>query len=214
MRRSAAVWLAAMALLLAACTSPAATPSVTPTGTSVALATAPATATVAPTAATTPAPASPSGAPPLAPFRITSPAFLDGGAIPSKFSCDGAGVSPEIGWSGAPDGTQGMALTVIDPDANGFVHWLAYWIPAASAGSLPENVGAGPGAPPQGKNGHGARGYTGPCPPSGTHHYVFTLYALDRPLELTGTPTRSELEAAIKGHALGTAVLTGTFKHS
>ena len=93
-------------------------------------------------------------------------------------------------------------------------HWLVYDIPGASAGSLPENVGTGSGAPAQGKNGRGARGYTGPCPPSGTHHYVFTLHALDGPLALTGTPSRSELEAAIKGHSLGTAVLTGTYKRS
>jgi hypothetical protein len=147
-------------------------------------------------------------------LTITSPAFAEGAAIPSRYSCDGAGVSPEIVWSGAPDGTQALALTVIDPDAGGFVHWLVYDIPGAADGSLPENVGTGSGAPPQGKNGRGARGYTGPCPPSGTHHYVFTLYALDRPLGSIGTPSRSELEDAIKGHSLATSVLTGTFKHS
>ena len=169
---------------------------------------------VATSAATDPARASRSAVPPLAPFRITSPAFADGAAIPSKFSCDGAGISPEVAWAGAPAGTKALALTVIDPDANGFVHWLAYDIPGASDGSLPEKVGTGSSAPPQGKNGRGARGYTGPCPPSGTHHYVFTLYALDGLLGLTGTPTRSEVEAAIKDHALGMAVLTGTYKRS
>ncbi len=211
------LWLASLTLVLAGCATSTTTPATTtgaatgqPTPTTTATAIAAATAATA----TTPASASPSGAPPLAPFRITSPAFLDGGAIPSRFTCDGAGVSPEIGWSGAPDGTQDMALTVIDPDANGFVHWLAWWSPAASAGSLPEDVGTGPGAPHEGKNGHGLRGYTGPCPPSGTHHYVFTLSAVDRSLALTGTPTRSELEAAIKGHVLGTATLTGTYKRS
>lgn len=147
-------------------------------------------------------------------FTITSTAFADGAAIPSRYSCDGPGISPEIAWSGAPAGTQALTLTVIDPDAGGFVHWLAYDIPGASDGSLAEDVGTGSGAPPQGKNGRGARGYTGPCPPSGTHHYVFTLSALDAPLRLTGTPSRSELEAAIAGHVLATAVLTGTFKRS
>ena len=146
-------------------------------------------------------------------FTITSPAFADGGAIPTKYSCDGAGISPEITWSGAPAGTRALALTVVDPDANGYVHWLVYDIPGAAAGSLAENIGTGPSAPPQGKNGRGTRGYAGPCPPSGRHHYIFTLTALDAPLGLTGTPSRSELEAAMKGHSLGTAALTGTYKH-
>jgi Raf kinase inhibitor-like YbhB/YbcL family protein len=210
-----AVWLGSLTLVLAACAASSTTPATTPGAvTAQPTPTSTATATEATSAATTPTSASSSQAPSPVAFTISSPAFSDGGAIPSKFSCDGAGVSPEIAWSGAPAGTKALALTVIDPDANGFVHWLVYDIPGAPAGSLPEDVGTGSGAPPQGKNGRGGRGYAGPCPPSGTHHYVFTLYALDRRLGLTGTPTRSELEAAINGHTLATAVLTGTFKHS
>ena len=155
-----------------------------------------------------------SQAPSSGPFALSSPAFADGVAIPTRFTCDGEGISPEVDWSGAPAGTQALALTVIDPDAREFVHWLVYDIPAASAGSVAENVGTGAGAPPQGANGRGKAGYTGPCPPSGTHHYVFTLYALDRTLGLTGTPSRAEIEAAIKGHVLAMTVLTGTYKRS
>jgi Raf kinase inhibitor-like YbhB/YbcL family protein len=155
-----------------------------------------------------------SQSPSSARFALSSPAFADGAAIPTRFSCDGEGISPEVDWSGAPAATQALALTVIDPDASGFVHWLVYDIPAASAGSLPENLGTGAGAPPQGANGRGKAGYTGPCPPSGTHHYVFTLYALDRALGLTGTPSRAAIEAGIKGHVLAMTVLTGTYKRS
>ena len=147
-------------------------------------------------------------------LALSSPAFADGAGIPTRFTCDGEGISPEVDWSGAPAATRALALTVIDPDAGGFVHWLVYDIPAASAGSLAENVGTGTGAPPQGANGRGKAGYTGPCPPSGTHHYVFTLYALDRALGLTGTPSYADIEAAIKGHVLAMAVLTGTYKRS
>ena len=147
-------------------------------------------------------------------FTLSSPAFADGAAIPTRFTCDGKGISPEIDWSGAPAATQALAMTVIDPDAGGFVHWLVYDIPAASSGSLAENVGTSAGAPPQGANGRGKAGYTGPCPPSGTHHYVFTLYALDRTLGLNGTPSRADIEAAIKGHILAKTVLTGTYKRS
>jgi len=152
--------------------------------------------------------------PSSAPLALSSPAFADGATIPTRFSCDGAGISPQLDWSGAPAATEALALTVIDPDAGGFVHWLVYDIPAASAGSLAENIGTGAGTPPQGANGRGKAGYTGPCPPSGTHHYVFTLYALDRTLGLSGTPSRADIEAAIKGHVLATTVLTGTYKRS
>jgi hypothetical protein len=155
-----------------------------------------------------------SQSPSLGPLALSSPAFADGAAIPTKFTCDGEGISPEVDWSGAPATTVALAMTVIDPDARGFVHWLVYDIPAASAGSLAENVGTGAGAPPQGANGRGKAGYTGPCPPSGTHHYVFTLYALDRALGLPGTPSHAEIEAAIKDHVLATTVLTGTYKRS
>jgi hypothetical protein len=147
-------------------------------------------------------------------FAVSSPAFADGAAIPTRFTCDSEGISPEVDWSGAPPATQALALTVIDPDAGGFVHWLVYDIPAASAGSLAENMGTAAGAPPQGANGRGDAGYTGPCPPSGTHNYVFTLYALDRTLGLSGTPSRADIEAAIKGHVLAMTVLTGTYKRS
>ncbi len=148
------------------------------------------------------------------PLSLSSPAFADGATIPTKFTCDGEGISPEVDWSGAPGATAALTLTVIDPDAGGFVHWLVYDIPAASAGSLAENVGTGAGAPSQGANGRGKAGYTGPCPPSGTHHYVFTLYALDRTLGLTGAPSHTDIEAAIKGHVLAMTVLIGTYKRS
>jgi Raf kinase inhibitor-like YbhB/YbcL family protein len=144
-------------------------------------------------------------------FELKSPAFDEGGAIPRRFTCDGEDVSPEIEWSGAPAGTKALALTVIDPDANDFVHWLAFDIPGAEAGSLPAAVRPG-GPPPQGTNGFGKRGYGGPCPPSGKHHYVFTLSALDHELGLTGAPRRADLERAMQGHVLATSTLTGTYQ--
>ncbi|HET9613327.1 MAG TPA: YbhB/YbcL family Raf kinase inhibitor-like protein, partial [Candidatus Limnocylindrales bacterium] len=75
------------------------------------------------------------------------------------------------------------------------------------------NVGTGPGAPQQGRNGFGRIGWGGPCPPSGTHHYVFTLIALGAPLGLSSPPDRTTLDAAIAGHTvLGKARLTGTYR--
>jgi Raf kinase inhibitor-like YbhB/YbcL family protein len=146
----------------------------------------------------------------MAGFALTSSSFAEGGAIPVKFSCDGQSISPAIAWEGAPTGTAAFALIVEDPDANGFVHWVAYNI-VGSGGNLPEAVSpAGP--PPQGRNGTGQTGWAGPCPPSGTHHYRFTLYALSQPLALTGAPTAVQVREAITaGVLLGQTTLIGTY---
>jgi Raf kinase inhibitor-like YbhB/YbcL family protein len=148
-----------------------------------------------------------------APFTLKSSAFGDGGGIPRRFTCDGEDVSPELEWSGAPEGTQALAIIVVDPDANDFVHWLVYDIPGSAMGSLPAATPpAGP--PPQGVNDFGKRGYGGPCPPSGRHHYVFTLYALDGQLGLKGAPRRADLERAMQGHVQASATYTGTYKRN
>jgi hypothetical protein len=215
MRRIACICLAAAAILLAGCSSTSPSSTTATNTPSAPAATAPATTnpTASPLAVSSESPVTTPTTTP-APFALSSPSFRDGGSIPTKFSCDGAGVSPEVAWAGAPTGTRALAFTVLDPDAGDFVHWLVFDVPGASSGSLPENVGTGSGAPPQGRNSRGDRGYTGPCPPSGRHHYVFTLYALDAPTGLTGTPSRSQIEAAIKGHVLAKTVLTGTYKRS
>jgi Raf kinase inhibitor-like YbhB/YbcL family protein len=145
------------------------------------------------------------------PFSLTSTGFKDGAAIPRRFSCDGENVSPDLAWAGAPVGTKALVLIVIDPDARGFVHWLVYDLTASPAGGLPQAISASPDAPPQGTNSFGKRGYGGPCPPSGTHHYRFTLSALDAGLGLTGAPGVDALHAAMAGHVLAEATLTGTY---
>ena len=58
----------------------------------------------------------------------------------------------------------------------------------------------------------GGTGYAGPCPPSGTHHYRFTLYALSQPVALAGAPSANELRAAVAaGVLLGQTTLVGTY---
>jgi Raf kinase inhibitor-like YbhB/YbcL family protein len=145
------------------------------------------------------------------PFRLVSTAFSDGGAIPTHFTCDGEDASPDLTWSGAPEQTQSLALIVTDPDARGFVHWLAYDLTGAPSGGLPAAVSSSPDAPSQGTNSFGKLGYGGPCPPSGTHHYTFVLYALDRALELTGAPRIDEIRSAMQAHVLAETRLTGTY---
>ena len=143
-------------------------------------------------------------------LSLASATFADGGAIPARYSCDGADVSPPLAWSGVPGGTRAFALIVDDPDARGFVHWVVFDLPAEQA-SLAEGASGGASFG-EGRNDFGRVGWGGPCPPSGTHRYVFELSALDRPLGLTGSPTATDVRRAMSGHVLGSARLTGTYR--
>src|SRR2546423_525909 len=154
------------------------------------------------------------------PFTIKSPAFAANGAMPSKYTCEGADISPPLEWSGAPDGTRSFALIVDDPDAPDpakpqrvYVHWVVYDIPS-SATKFPEN-GAKTGLPSgalQGTNDFGKQTYGGPCPPIGRHRYFFKLYALDTQLKGLKNPTKAQLEKAMQGHTLDNAQLIGTYQ--
>ena len=146
----------------------------------------------------------------MAGFTLSSPSFTEGGSIPIKHSCDGQDVSPALVWAGAPASTSTLALIVDDPDARGFIHWVVYNIPGSETGGLPEGAGSAVN-PPQGRNDFGRSGWGGPCPPGGTHHYRFTLYALSAPLALTGTPTSSEVRARLARVLIGHTTLTGTY---
>lgn len=143
---------------------------------------------------------------PIAGFELTSPAFAEGASIPREHSCEGP--SPELAWAGVPEDTVELALTLLDPDAGNFVHWVAWGIDPASAG-----LAAGAAAPIEGENDAGRPGYFGPCPPEGARHrYVFTLYALGSPLELERGTSPSDAVAEVQvGDVTATAELTGTF---
>jgi Raf kinase inhibitor-like YbhB/YbcL family protein len=146
----------------------------------------------------------------MAGFVLTSPSFAEGGPIPSEHTCDGQDQSPALSWEGAPEGTQSFALIVDDPDARGFVHWVAVNIKGGTSGTL--RAGIHPDADPvQGRNDFGHTGYGGPCPPSGVHHYRFTIYALSSPLAFDVTPTEPDVQRAMAGRILAEATLTGTY---
>jgi Raf kinase inhibitor-like YbhB/YbcL family protein len=156
------------------------------------------------------------GTPALA-FDLKSPAFGQNASIPRTYSCDGPDRSPPLRWNAPPSGAKGYALVVEDPDAPAgtWVHWVLYRIPAG-ARQLPEGVPVRDtvaGAGTQGINDFRKVGWGGPCPPPGAaHRYVFTLYALDSDLTLPPGTSRSDLQAAMEGHVLGQAVLTGRFQ--
>jgi Raf kinase inhibitor-like YbhB/YbcL family protein len=145
-------------------------------------------------------------------LTLSSPDFAEGQPIPRRFACDGDDASPPLSWSGAPGDTASLALVMDDPDAGGFVHWVVFDMTASASGSLPAGWSRSPDAPPQGTNSFGRVGYGGPCPPSGSHRYVFRLLALDRELALAGAPTAREVLDAANGHTLAQATLTGTYR--
>lgn len=143
-------------------------------------------------------------------MTVTSTAFRDGGTIPRKYTCDGAGVSPPLSWTGTPAGAKAIALVVDDPDApkGTFTHWVLLDLDPKTT-SLAE--GTAPHGAKQAKNSAGKPSYFGPCPPRGTHHYRFTVWALSAPTDL---PTGTELGDALKaiaGHAISQGRLTGLY---
>jgi Raf kinase inhibitor-like YbhB/YbcL family protein len=150
-------------------------------------------------------------------LELKSSSFQNGSSIPVQFTCDGADVSPRLNWNAPPAGTKALVLIVLDPDAPGgsYTHWLLYDLPARTrslAAALPLQDQLGDGAR-QGRNDLGKTGYGGPCPPGHQqHHYLFTLFALDRRLNLAAGATRSQVEAAMRGHVLALSELTGVYR--
>ena len=145
-------------------------------------------------------------------MKLTSPAFSHNGAIPSQYTCDGADMSPALEWSDAPQTTNSFALIVDDPDAPAktWTHWILFNIPNTTQ-SLAENTQSGPFI--QGATDfNGKRQWGGPCPPSGTHHYRFTLYALDNFLDVPAGATKEQLLKAMEGHILAQTTLIGTYQ--
>ncbi len=151
-------------------------------------------------------------------MELSSPAFTNGGDIPSRYTCEGQDTAPPLAWSGLPEGTRSLALVVDDPDApdpahpqRTWVHWVLYDIPPTAAG-LPEGGRPLPEGTLEGLNDWKRSGYGGPCPPIGRHRYFFKLYALDQRLADQRQPSKAALEKAMQGHVLAQAQLQGTYQ--
>ncbi len=149
-------------------------------------------------------------------FTLLSPNFQDGQPLPKTIACaaqGGANTRPVFTWSNPPMGTLSFAFTVTDPDApNGtWLHWWVYNIPP-TAKTLDDSVLA---LSIQGKNSWGNPIYQGPCPPQGkSHHYVFTLYALNQPLSTDPPMSYEKFLYAVQANpalVLSQTQITGTF---
>ncbi|MCK4670751.1 MAG: YbhB/YbcL family Raf kinase inhibitor-like protein [Nanoarchaeota archaeon] len=142
-------------------------------------------------------------------MRLTSPAFEEGHPIPSEYTCEGPGTSPELDIANVPEDAKSLVLLVVDPDApmGTWDHWIAFNIPVTATkiakGTEPEGV--------PGKNSWGRTGYGGPCPPSGMHRYIFKIYALDIELDLPEGAAKVDVEQAMQNHVLEEAELMGTY---
>lgn len=146
-------------------------------------------------------------------ITVSSSAFQDGQAIPARFTCDGDGAPPPLAWDNVPKDAAALALVVDDPDAprGTFVHWVVLDMPvettALDAGGVPSGAA-------QAKNSAGKASYYGPCPPSGTHHYRFTLYALSQRTGLSDGADMHDALDAVESSATAQGRLVGTYKRS
>ena len=144
-------------------------------------------------------------------LSLSSSAFSSRGEIPKEYTADGANVSPPLAIDGVPKNAKSLALVIDDPDAprpTPFAHWVVFDIPPTTHTIV---EGRPPAAASEGVNDFGRLGYSGPKPPSGRHHYVFKLYALDAVIGTKTQLTKSELEAHLRGHILEQAQLVGTY---
>jgi len=144
-------------------------------------------------------------------MKLTSPVFLDNQPIPIDYSCRGKGMRPTLLIAGVPRKAMSFAITMDDPDApmGTFHHWLVWNIPVSVTEigtTLPEGA-------IEGTNSVGQANYVAPCPPSGTHRYIFTLYALGGTLDLPKTTDTKTLENVLTSRILAKTTLTGLFSH-
>jgi hypothetical protein len=143
-------------------------------------------------------------------INISSPAFANEGEIPQKYTCDGEDINPPLEISNVPEGTKSLVLIVYDPDAprGPWTHWVLFNIPPETATIAENSTPAGATA---GQTSAKDIKYGGPCPPSGSHRYYFTVFALKDTLDLPEGATRDELETDMQDETLGQGELMGKY---
>jgi Raf kinase inhibitor-like YbhB/YbcL family protein len=144
-------------------------------------------------------------------LQITSPSFNQNEVLPTQFTCDGAGTSPALRFSGAPRGARSLVLIVVDPDVptsikpdGRYLQW-ALWNLSATRTELIEGQRA------LGLNDNGPGGYIAPCPSNGEHRYLFQLYAIDFVIGNATISSEADLRSAMDGHILEQSELVGRY---
>ena len=142
-------------------------------------------------------------------MNITSPEFQDSKQLPARYSRRGGDISPALNFSDVPPQAASLALDCFDIDATGgWTHWLVWNIAPTTQGfkegELPEDV-------IMGRTDWNENKWGGPMPPSGTHRYVFTLYALSDHINLPQSASRHEVLEAMDGKIITKASITGLF---
>jgi len=151
-------------------------------------------------------------------LKITSPAFQELTPIPSQYTCGGVNISPPLEWTGVPENAKSLILIMDDPDAapKTWAHWVVFNISPATT-ALPEKIKIGKNLENGGVQGltdFKKNGYGGPCPPAGTHRYVFKLYALDILVDLAPVDaTKDQLLSVMQKHVLAEGQFTAIYEH-
>jgi len=153
-------------------------------------------------------------------MQLWSEAFQENGMIPKEYACNDdsddfpGDIVPAMQWQNVPAKAQSLVFICDDPDAGAqpWVHLVVF--------NVAPNVSGWPKAANLteygivGKNSWHKNTFAGPCPPSGTHHYYFKLYALDIKLNLDASATAQAIEREMEGHVLGHAQLVGLYSKS
>jgi len=144
-------------------------------------------------------------------IKITSPTYNEGGFIPAKYACDGQNINPPLSISQIPAAAKSLVLILDDPDAprGTWTHWIVFNIDPQTAEIAENSLPAGAKL---GKNDYGKDKYSGPCPPSGVHRYIFHVYALDTILNLSDDAALDAVRSAMDGHILDSAELLGKYQ--
>lgn len=146
-------------------------------------------------------------------MKLTSSAFINGSQIPDRYGYKFDNVNPPLKIENIPDDAISLVLIMDDPDAFSavgkiWVHWTLWNISPHISEILENSI---PDDCVQGITDFEEIGYGGPAPPDKIHTYIFKVFALDTILDLKEGCTRIQLEAAMIGHIISEANLTGTF---
>lgn len=160
--------------------------------------------------------------PAAAPFTVTSDDVTDGAALKDDQVNAHGDTSPQLSWSGAPEGTQSYVVTCFDPDApivSGFWHWTVVDIPA-DVTSLPAGAGADDASLPGGafhvRNDGGTKAFMGAAPPEGDqpHRYYFVVHAVtEETLGIDADASNAVMSFNLAFKTAGRAIVHGTYQH-